>query len=88
MQPTDFPESDAELQKPDDMSDDECGRLPVAVGTRHEGKYPCIVSAFKPTDEEIDTLVNGGTIYLHVLGTGMPPVRLSTEIEADLPDTN
>jgi hypothetical protein len=40
---------------------------------------PSITVAFKPEPEELVSLLNGGTVYLRVLGTRFPPVALWVE---------
>lgn len=40
---------------------------------------PSITVAFKPTLEEALCLINGGHIYLRILGGGFPPVALWAE---------
>lgn len=37
---------------------------------------PCMVTAWFPTPDEVERIIAGAPIYLHVLGTAHPPVML------------
>ncbi len=50
--------------------------LPVRVGQDEHG-CRTITSAWKPTEEELLKLLNGGCVELSVLGHSQPPVMLS-----------
>lgn len=41
---------------------------------RHEGGF---VSQWRPTLEELEAMLNGAPIWLHVLGDGHPPVSVT-----------
>ncbi len=85
MLPINFPEAAVSLGRPSDMTDEECGPLPVARGIvqlSENSVGPAVISAWKPTPEELAMLNAGGPIYLHVIGRTQPPVMLSTRIEA------
>lgn len=43
-----------------------------------------MTSVWKPSEEELDILVNGGGISLSILGRAQPPVMLGV-VELDLP---
>ena len=69
MKPIDFPESTKVLQKPAEMSDQECGSLPVW----NDGKV--CVSAWKASIKERITILFTGRVWLGVLsGNTQPPV--------------
>lgn len=74
MIPTTFPQSNRVLTAPDGMP--ECGDLPVWT----DGGF-CI-SRWLPTAEDLEAILNGRPIWLHVacatLGT-QPPVALTTD---------
>lgn len=40
---------------------------------------PAMVTAWEPTPDEIRAIINGGTIYLRVLGSQHPPVMIWAE---------
>jgi len=56
---------------------EEQGYLPLPVRTELIDNVPQIVSAWEPSEEEIEKIVAGEPVMLTVLGTGQPPVILS-----------
>lgn len=38
---------------------------------------PTMVSAWKPTADELEMLKEGGSVHLHIIGTVHPPVMLT-----------
>ncbi len=74
MNPTPFPQSNRALTAPGGMSEEECGTLQVWTdGDR------CI-SRWEPTAEDLERLMNGGPVWLHIISGGtQPPVALTTE---------
>ena len=82
MLPVDFQQANFTFKKPDTMTDEDCGELRVFKG-HFQGsdgqKYPCIISKWQPSKEDIDAIVNGAPIYLSITGHALPPVALFTE---------
>jgi len=78
MLPTTFDESNFTFTKPVDMTDEECSSLPVWKG-KDQGGFPIIISAWKPSLEDLNAINEGKPIYLCITGNGMPPVSLFTE---------
>lgn len=79
------------LGRPEGTKDEDCGALPVAAGVWRAPsgqRQPVVVSCWKPTPEEREHIANGGTVFLHIIGRGMPPVLLSTKQEAALTGQN
>ena len=61
------------IGKPSDMSDAECGALPAYVWRDAAG--PWAASFWRPSAEELDTLVAGGSIAVNLrVGPGQHPV--------------
>ncbi|UPT53328.1 hypothetical protein [Synechococcus phage Ssp-JY38] len=64
---------------------EEQGYLPLPIRdelTRDSGtgiELPSMVSCYRPTPEELTCLLNGGRIYLRILGNAHPPVALWAE---------
>lgn len=81
MQPKPFPESNRDLLKPDGMTDEECGPLPVFT----DGET--CVSCWRPTWRERLSILLFGRVWLGVLSGGtQPPVWLwgvKTPFEGD-----
>ncbi len=74
MKPIDFPESNKNLLKPEGMTDEECGSLPVLT----DGQV--CVSCWELSEEEKKQLLETGKIWLMVYsGQTQPPVCLTTE---------
>ena len=64
---------------PSDMQDGSCSALPVEKYTDDQGGMWC-ASFWKPSEEEVAVLVNGGVIALHVRAAGRqhPVVAIAT----------
>jgi hypothetical protein len=78
MLPTDFEQRNFVYQKPANMTDEECMDLPVFRGVTPDG-WPCIISKWKLSKEDLEEIQKTGAIYLSITGYGMPPVLLFTE---------
>lgn len=39
-------------------------------------KTPCMVTAWEPTPDEIERLINGAPVHVRVLGTAHPPIMV------------
>lgn len=73
--PTDFPQVNVRLGKPEGMTDAECTPLPA-----HRSLQPrCFVSCWRPTVEDLERLVRGAPIWVYVYGDGHPPLAVTTE---------
>lgn len=85
MTPADFPESNANFVPPDTLEESQCGRIRGYVGKIERGSVegaPVVVTAWKPCPEEIRHLIEGGSVYLSILGGGLPPMMVSTSFKA------
>ncbi len=72
MKPSDFPESTKTLQRPSDMTDDECGPLRI-----WNDDHTTCVSLWKPTLRERLSILIFGHVWLRVhSGQTMPPVLI------------
>lgn len=72
MKPIEFPEANTVLNKPDEMTDEECMPLPVCV-CRDSEDLPLIISCWEPTAEEWDTLRKQGRIYIAIVSEEYHP---------------
>lgn len=91
MIPVDFPQRNALFTRPDDMTDEECGDLPVWRGGLRrlhtdEPPIPALVSMWQPSKEDIEAIVAGKPIVLTIVTMGRPPVSLSTESPFEQPN--
>jgi hypothetical protein len=74
MKPINFPESNKTLLKPKDMTDDECGSLPVFCNGKE------CVSLWELTWKEVLQVLIHRHIWVYVFsGHTQPPISLSTE---------
>jgi hypothetical protein len=78
MLPIDFDGSNFTFVKPDGMTDEQCGSLSCFKGADADGN-PVIISKWQPNKEDIDSINNGGGVYLWVCNEVMPLVLLDTE---------
>jgi len=79
VDPANFEGSNAIMEPPGGMTDDECGTIfaklthvLLANGEWH----PCTVTCWKPNRAEMDEIERTGRVWLTILGHGMPPVIL------------
>ncbi len=72
MKPIEFPEANTVLNKPDEMTDEECMPLPVCV-CRDSEDLPLIISCWEPTPEEWDALRKQGHIYIAIVSEEYHP---------------
>ena len=60
------------------MQSPGCLDIPVC-GTKFPDGTPVIISLWKPTQEELEELKNGGGIYLMIQGVGIPPLNMEVK---------
>jgi hypothetical protein len=72
MDATNFTSANAVFKAPEGMKD--CYDLPVRK--THINGQRCIVSVWKPTEDEIARILVGESVLLCVVGESMPPVCL------------
>lgn len=75
MIPIAFDEANDILDKPADMTRDECEPLQICRAS-FDGSTPVIVSCWKLTKEEFEELQRTGRVYLIIWGHGMPPASI------------
>lgn len=75
--PIKFEGVNTELQKPDDMTDEQCIGLPAERGTDGEG-FDYYLTAWMPNKEDVEAVMAGRPIFLKVIGKTHPPVALFT----------
>ncbi len=72
MIPTHFPEANTIYTKPESMTDEQCGSLPVRITKDNR-----CVSCWQMQPHEIEDIIKTGKVYLHIWG-GMPPAFIGT----------
>jgi len=84
MKPQNFEESNKVLLKPRDMTDEQCGFLPIYID---DDKTYCL-SCWKPTLKERLSILLFGRIWLWVMsGETQPPVSLEAVRNVFVPRT-
>lgn len=73
--PTSFEESDAYLNRPSEMSEEECDPLPIKRLKSSSG-IPLVTSCWKFTKEELEEINRTGRVWLTIAGDTMPPAAL------------
>ena len=74
-EPTTLPEANLMLGRPSNMTEAECSSLPVHVTTAPRQ----FISRWQPTADDLERLVRGEPIWIHVFGEGHPPIAVTTE---------
>lgn len=75
---TDFPESNHIIDKPPNMTRDECEPLNVFIG-KDTANNNIIISCWKPTKEELEEINSTGRIWCYHFGQSLQPHSLSGE---------
>lgn len=75
MVPASFEESNLVLDKPPEMSYDQCDALSVALA--NQNGMPVVISCWKPTKEELEEITRTGRVWLIITGRTMPPASVS-----------
>lgn len=76
MTPTYF-EGATEIQKPQNMTDEECSSLWAVAGVDAAG-YPYYLTAWMPNYEDIKAINEGRPIMVKTLSKQLPPMALFT----------
>lgn len=79
MTPIDFDGSNFLLNKPPEMTADECEPLNVLALKPQGGGHTMIISCWKLSREELEQINRTGVVWLVVYGEAMPPVGITTE---------
>lgn len=78
MTPSTFPEANTAFKAPSDSSESQCCTI-EAFGGSCDG-VPMVITAWRPSPEELSELNRGGLVYLTVLG-GLPPHFVTTSFD-------
>lgn len=89
MSPTDFPYSNDIIGPPEGVDESQVMPVPCYIGQLQGGNMDgaqFIITAWKPSPEEVLQIISGGPIYLMCIG-GLPPHTLTTTFPPDLKHT-
>jgi hypothetical protein len=75
MKPINFKQQTNVLQKPENMTDEECAPLPAAVISLNTG--PIIISCWEPSIEELEEINKNKKVWLTLFTISHPPVDVS-----------
>lgn len=84
MIPVAFPEANSTFGPPEGVAESQVATVPAFTGEVKGGSMdgaPLVVTAWQPTAEELEELIQGGKLYLTVLG-GLPPHCITTSFAA------
>jgi len=77
MRPVNFKGSNIVMEKPSNMTDEQCMPLNAFKGfDDNVGNY--FVTAWTPNKEDMEALQRGEPLYVMVCGSGLPPMSLYT----------
>lgn len=89
MTAIDFPEASTKFKAPASLSEAQCSTISAYVGTITDGNCRGmlqIITAWMPSEEEIQSMKDGNPVYVSFLGVALPPHFLTTSfIEASNP---
>jgi len=71
MQPTDFTGTNLTLGKPPGWDEEKFGPC-IDIRVMQRGSY--VISGWLPSPEEIERIVAGKPVFVHVVGHSMPPM--------------
>ena len=87
MTPVDFPESNTTFGPPPDLEESQCQTIHAYHGTVPRGSVEgagIVVTAWRPSAEELEALNAGAPVFLTCIG-GLPPHLLSTSFKGATP---
>lgn len=85
MIPIDFEGSNIQMDKPSDMTDEQCMSLNAMKGVTEEG-IPFFIECWQPNKEDVDAIKEGRPIYIQILSRGLPPIAMWTVNENNEPN--
>jgi len=76
MRPIEF-EGSSEVQKPEDMTDEQCLSIWAFNGVDDQG-LPFYLTAWKPSFEDLQAMNRGEPIWVKTITNGLPPMSIFT----------
>ncbi len=77
MHTIDFPEANITLNKPANMTDEQCDPLRAMASVDDQG-FPGYTVLVQPNKEDIEAIIAGRPIALRIMGTMFPPFSIWT----------
>lgn len=75
MSPTEFPQQNNVIAKPESMTDEQCTGLP-AYHYKDENQYPNVLSCWQFTDEEWEEMSKTRKVWVNTMGVTVTPFAL------------
>ncbi len=75
MTPLPLTDKTRTLAKPADMTEDECSSLDIHDLETSQGNF--MISAWQPSEDEIDAIISGQPIFMWIRGVSHPAVNLT-----------
>lgn len=85
MLPIDFLGTNITFTKPAGWKDEDCSDLQAFLGIGEDGNH-FVLTAWKPSKEDIDAINRGEPIYMKTTGAGFIPTFMFTLNENDEPN--
>lgn len=83
MTPVTFPQANARFGPPSDLAESQCMTIHAYQGKVERGSVegsPIVVTAWKPSPQELNAMIEGSPIFLSFLG-GLPPHFVTTDFQ-------
>ncbi len=77
MIPIDFEGSNIIMEKPKEMTDEQCMPLHAMKSVTTDG-FPFFIECWQPNKEDIEAIINGRPIYIQILSNSLPPISVWT----------
>lgn len=77
MKPVQFEQANHNLNKPDSMTAEQCGSLPVYHG--EADGFPVFISCFELDEAELLDVMQTRKIWVHVYAAAHPPIALDVK---------
>lgn len=85
MHPIDFEGSNITMNKPENMTDEECMPLKAMKGIDENG-YSFFDEVWQPNKEDKEAISNGRPIRIRIMSNGLPPIAIWTTDEHGQPN--
>ena len=83
MIPDEFEQANRTFSPPPGLTEGQCVPIKVFAGCAEGGScdgIPIVVAAWKPSEEEIDDILDGRPVFITFVG-GLPPHTVTTRFE-------
>jgi len=85
MTPVEFTEANAKFGPPKDLEETQCRTVPAYIGQVRGGSVDgsnVIITAWKPSEEDLVGLNKGQPVYLSIMAANLPPHLLTLDFKS------